>query len=220
MERPGPGTYDETNEQNFVEDINKKLVSRSGVFGTTGKRFKDSKPQSSSLFANEDSPGPGSYEEFEGAAMGSAQRIKKHTSVFASNVVRFNKTAPPEVIKDQRKAISKFQVPPPGFYESPDLWNKKNVGAHRSDHFISQEVRFPGNQSTPGERYSIAPGPGHYNVKKLKKPVHAHMCFGSNSSRFSPNTTVAPGPGTYESGDQGNAMVKRSFNVTIDGVEF
>ena len=47
------------------------------------------------------------------------------------------------------------------------------------------------------------------------------MCHYIQEMRFQePKTTsyVAPGPGTYESEDPNASMVKRSFNVTVDGV--
>jgi hypothetical protein len=36
---PGPGQYDEENHAGFVQDLNKKVVSRNGVFGSTSERF-------------------------------------------------------------------------------------------------------------------------------------------------------------------------------------
>ena len=36
---PGPGQYDEVNGAGFVSDMNKKVVSRNGVFGSTSERF-------------------------------------------------------------------------------------------------------------------------------------------------------------------------------------
>ena len=53
----------------------------------------------------------------------------------------------------------------------------------------------------------------------LRNPVAVNRsCFQSGSNRFNANRSVAPGPGMYETEDPNASMVKRSFNVTIDGV--
>jgi hypothetical protein len=83
-----------------------------------------------------------------------------------------------------------------------------------------QAERFPANQAMPGMKYTLSPGPGAYSPQFHKKPMHNANCFGTNSSRFDPHGSLAPGPGTYDAAGIDHGMMKRSFNVTIDGVEF
>ena len=68
------------------------------------------------------------------------------------------------------------------------------------------------------------PGPGSYNIgKDILKPHKSYLDgaqhFVSSAPRFNHMSTLAPGPGTYEVEDPERTMIKRSFNVTIDGVE-
>eukprot|EP00959_Pyramimonas_sp_CCMP1952_P102613 2146474-Pyramimonas_sp.AAC.1 len=66
-----------------------------------------------------------------------------------------------------------------------------------------------------------SPGPGQYQNNKVQmRPVQNRTVFTSTTSRFLPSSTYSPGPGAYNSSDPQGSMVKRSFNVTIDGVEF
>ena len=76
--------------------------------------------------------------------------------------------------------------------------------------------------SAPGEN-DETPGPGNYrpeNVNLDKKPVNFRTCFVSSERRFKPSSTLSPGPGTYGSDDNTGSMLKRSYNVTIDGVNY
>ncbi|KAK3272820.1 hypothetical protein CYMTET_18903 [Cymbomonas tetramitiformis] len=216
---PGPGTYDEANEISFTTDLSKKVVSRNGVFGTTTQRFASTKSSASYLFmGNDEAPGPGQYEEPEGSP--SPSRLKKTSSVFASTSNRFQKEKA-NTDPGKPKTQSEQKVPPPGSYESENYWvDKKSQGMRRSEAFISAAPRFNGKEVNPGMAANTIPGPGSYEPKKLEKPPHNRSCFISNSSRFDRSTSVAPGPGTYANEDPSNAMVKRSFNVTIDGVNF
>jgi hypothetical protein len=82
-------------------------------------------------------------------------------------------------------------------------------------HYI-QEMRFQEPKTTS----YVAPGPGTYEAaQKLRNPIPVNRSsFQSGSARFESNVSVAPGPGMYESEDPNASMVKRSFNVTVDGV--
>ena len=89
VQAPGPGMYDETNGQGFVSDMNKKVVSRNGVFGSTSERFG----QGPGVVPGTGAPGPGTYESaLPGAAGGEegvtlARLRRKETSAFASSSV-------------------------------------------------------------------------------------------------------------------------------------
>lgn len=88
---PGPGAYDEDNENSFVTTLGKRVMSRAGVFGTTATRFgKVSAGGSNSYDRQEDStsPGPGAYggHRFGSSAYG---HHRKAQSVFASTTPRF-----------------------------------------------------------------------------------------------------------------------------------
>jgi hypothetical protein len=224
LERPGPGTYDENNELNFVEEVGKRLASRSAVFGTTGPRFRG---ETKNPFAAEEAaPGPQSYNAGEVTAMGNTSKGGSKpgsTGGFgASTAPRFQRTTPPptDSARHRPKLASQTQVPAPGTYTLPDGWIKNNLGAHKAEHMVSQAERFPANQAMPGLKYTLSPGPGAYTPKFQKKPVHNANCFGTNSSRFVPPGSLAPGPGTYDAAGVDHGLIKRSFNVTIDGVEF
>jgi len=214
---PGPGAYDENNEISFTIDMTKKVVSRNGVFGSTTERFSNEKSHTSYLYINsDDTPGPGGYEHTPDPNASLARLRRKETSNFASATTRFNKTAPADPAKPT--VGEKHSVPPPGAYEIGDQWAGSNGHPmRRCDAFISKETRFKGVKTTE----SAVPGPGTYNAKAgAKNGIVAtnRSCFVSNSNRFKSSRTIAPGPGSYESEDPNSTMVKRSFNVTIDGV--
>mmetsp|Transcript_29772 Transcript_29772/g.65038 ORF Transcript_29772/g.65038 Transcript_29772/m.65038 type:complete len:565 (-) Transcript_29772:839-2533(-) len=215
---PGPGSYDEGNELNFVGELSKKVVSRNGVFGSTTQRFASAKSSMSYLFHGEEGPGPGTYEDPPEQRVASPPaKHSKQTSNFASGSNRFGRSASADAAQSKPRLLSKQPVPAPGAYNLPDKWIKRQ-GVHRTDHMISQEERFkmPGARD-PGE----TPGPGQYqNNKVAQRPVQNRTVFTSNSARFLPASTYSPGPGAYTSSDPLSTMVKRSFNVTIDGVEF
>mmetsp|Transcript_36326 Transcript_36326/g.43931 ORF Transcript_36326/g.43931 Transcript_36326/m.43931 type:complete len:568 (+) Transcript_36326:276-1979(+) len=217
---PGPGTYDENGDDSMVGDLSKKLVSRNGVFGTTTMRFASSKSSSSYMFLGRDeAPGPGTYEAPEDQQTAAPEaRVKKASANFSSTSNRFTKPAPTDPAKP--KTMSEHQVPPPGSYEVTNFWDeKKKMAMRRSEAFISAAPRFPSGTQVAGTA-TKTPGPGSYDSKNGEKPTHNRSCFISNSNRFGPSTTVAPGPGSYNSDDPSSAMLKRSFNVTIDGVNF
>jgi len=223
---PGPGAYDEANEIGFVSEMEKKIVSRSGVFGSTTQRFANQKSSQSYLYLRSfDSPGPGSYQEretiqFTGDGEGGRRRGKA-SSMFASSSHRFNNTAPADPSKPRRSA-GKQAVPPPGAYEPLDPWaGTRHNGNRRSDFFISSAPRFPQSDAGVGLKVNNIPGPGAYDIGAGPKgPLANRTCFSSTSRRFNERGSAAPGPGSYDIEDAGRSMVKRSFNVTIDGVTF
>ena len=52
-------------------------------------------------------------------------------------------------------------------------------------------------------------------------PSVSYAGFGSNQRRLAQETAAAgPGPGSYDAYDPYASMMRRSFNVTIDGVVF
>ena len=234
---PGPGQYDEENHSGFVNDMNKKVVSRNGVFGSTSERFG----AGPGVVPFPVAPGPGTYESQPPSAEDGptlARLRRKETSAFASTSDRFNSSAgasstaeagksatqrsasaePDMVADDHRKSRGgRMHVPPPGAYEVPDLWRKSRDPRRRTDKvFISKENRF----TRPKQTNVAAPGPGAYEGgQQLRNPIPVQRSsFQSGSARFESHRSVAPGPGMYETEDPNRSIVKRSFNVTVDGV--
>ena len=114
-------------------------------------------------------------------------------------------------------------VPPPGAYEIPDLWSRsKKLG--KQEAFQTSAARFPKKEISSGLRPSVAPGPGSYNTASsslhANKPFAKNTGFAGSSGRFRGATTLTPGPGSYNVDVPDRGLIKRSYNVTIDGVTF
>ena len=186
------------------------------------------------------SPGPGTYEsraptaEEDGVTL--ARLRRKETSAFASTSDRFNQSegrattagsgggrraasaADRTMSNDEERPSrgGRVEVPPPGAYEVPDQWRRKRDPRRRTEAFISKETRFQEPKLTSVQ----GPGPGRYEAaQKLRNPIPVQRSsFQSGSARFESSVSVSPGPGMYESENPNASMVKRSFNVTVDGV--
>jgi len=215
---PGPGAYDEANRHNFVAQLAKKRFSRGGNFGSTSKRFV---PPSKSDEARPAAPGPGTYET-KPPKMHQGQLKKGPMSVFLSATGRFN--------KPETKSVG----PSPGQYYKSAEWG---TGYKRPDNaktvFISQDARFKQNK-----KKDPVPGPGSYSQElmtvggEVNKTLRRRALtgdeapaayFGSESRFFgAPGQTsykgnLVPGPGAYTPLDPYGQMLKRSFNITVEG---
>jgi hypothetical protein len=72
-----------------------------------------------------------------------------------------------------------------------------------------------------------SPGPGSYDLLGTRKHRSGsgvtRSCSGSfrsESARFKASHTPGPGPGYYDPNKPGTELVKKSFNATINGIEF
>jgi len=136
---------------------------------------------------------------------------------------------------DVAKVISQMvqrpmtEAPPPGAYELQDLWNtggRRGYGRSRGSRdstFISSSPRFMDDVAS--RELAANPGPGTYSSKAQFNGVHeaSYGGYGGGgpavrSIRFKNPDSCTPGPGSYHSDyAPSHSMVKRSFNVTIDG---
>ncbi|QDZ17541.1 hypothetical protein HOP50_01g00500 [Chloropicon primus] len=245
-EAPGPGAYYSESGEGFVGELSRKIVARNGAFGCSTQRFVSTKSSSSYLYmGNDESPGPGQYipDAPREMAIKMQKGQKKATSSFASNVHRFKPNR--ENAKKSQGSNTKRQgeeasnggetehysdlvhsTPPPGAYSTIDPWDwaKKNPRSGVANKaFISKAKRFTTSENM--KQASSDPGPGSYDTgkdilhKKFLGLNKNRSFFVSSATRFNNMTTLAPGPGTYDTEDPERTMLKRSFNVTIDGVE-
>ena len=215
--KPGPGAYDELDQHSFVANLQKRTHGRNGVFGSTTRRFHTLK--------KDPVPGAGSYNP---VAQGQDDRDEGPSSVFASGVQRFTKSAPTRVSTKVGK--QKDAVPPPWQYnvKSANDWGGKAASANPRvlETFGSTTERFPAGELGGGVRIMQVPGPGQYAPKHpdegFRKQQTTAMCFGTKEARMGAagrgvyNTKATPGPGQYESNvELSDPLIKRSFNITI-----
>mmetsp|Transcript_3003 Transcript_3003/g.7317 ORF Transcript_3003/g.7317 Transcript_3003/m.7317 type:complete len:605 (+) Transcript_3003:499-2313(+) len=197
-ESPGPGTYGAEIALKLLKPQSRATSS----FASSVSRFKPTKQikkKSGNLSAPpEDVTGPGS-----GSV--STHGSRKQQGDYA----------------EARHA----NAPPPGTYSTDDPWkaySKKARGQNRGKAFISKASRFPQHGDKSLGR-TMGPGPGSYDTAgEMMGNVSyggENKCFVSSAPRFSRVSTLAPGPGAYDGEDPDRTMVRRSFNVTIDGVE-
>ena len=247
-EAPGPGAYYSESGEGFVGELSRKIIARSGAFGSSTQRFVSTKSSASYLYmGNDESPGPGQYipDAPREMAIKMQKGQKKATSSFASNVHRFkpsNQVKKGKTSQASRGAKGQGQgqesgggapqedhysdlvhsTPPPGAYSTIDPWDwaKKNPRGSSNKAFISKAKRFSAGEAA---KASGDPGPGSYdtgrNILQKNYLGTQRNFFVSSATRFGNMTTLAPGPGTYDTEDPERTMLKRSFNVTIDGVE-
>ena len=211
---PGPGTYDEENESGFINDLGKKVTSTNGIFGSTTTRFASHKSQESYMYLGTDeTPGPGDYKAVTSFREG-RRKFRRPGSMFTSTTDRFTGKG-----KSNKKPQDVDAGPPPGAYEMQDPWNwerNKYKQIRKGGAFVSTAQRF-----TRDETKNVrSPGPGAYTPRKTDhRPLVNRTCFISKESRFKGSTTLTPGPGTYANEDS-SSMLKRSYNVSIDGVDY
>ena len=219
---PGPGSYMGGNTTGFIEEIDKKLTSTNGILGSSTPRFASHKSKSSYMYlGNDETPGPGNY--WEKSFFKVPRKARKPQAVFVSMSSRLGKDPKDEGDEKGRGKREAFAVPPPGAYEVEVKWlqTKYRFQNKGTGSFASSSMRFQA-ASAAGEN-DETPGPGNYrpeNVNLDKKPVNFRTCFVSSERRFKPSSTLSPGPGTYDSDDNTGSMLKRSYNVTIDGVNY
>ena len=235
---PGPGAYYSESGEGFVGELSRRIIARNGAFGSSTHRFASTKSSSSYLYmGNDESPGPGQYipDLPREMAFKLQKGQKKATSSFASNVHRFKPNKEPKKksrTDGQADSVNETEpeighsTPPPGAYSHVDPWDnakKSYRSGNGNKAFISRAKRFQTSEKL--KQNSSDPGPGSYNTGKdilkasTKNVAGLGSYFVSSATRFNHMSTLAPGPGTYDTEDPERTMIKRSFNVTIDGVE-
>lgn len=210
---PGPGAYQPDAVVSLAKEIDNKVVSKSGVFGTVAPRFKHT--------ATSLPPGPGNYNP----TSVSKPTGKKSSPAFASKADRFRpETAPPAALDlTEYDGNGPIKGDPsrlgPGAYTLPSNWNQRNQKGnylgYRKPGFGSESNRFK-------HKAEGGPGPAVYNnavdIKQVYRPItvpNPKGAFGVQMDRFKNTKTYTPGPGYYEAE---NGLNKKSFNITVDGV--
>ena len=216
--KPGPGAYDELDQQSFVAALQRRPHGRHGVFGSTTRRFHSLK--------QDPVPGAGTYNP--AAAANGEERDEGPSSSFASGVQRFAKSAPTRVSTKVGK--QKDSVPPPWQYnpKSNNEWGTSGKSNGKTNETFGSTVeRFPAGEMGGGQRHRMVPGPGQYAPKHpsegFRKQQSTAMCFGTKEARFGAamrgifsGGAPTPGPGQYESTmEVSEPLIKRSFNITI-----
>lgn len=214
VREPGPGAYDELDQQSFVVAVQRKTHGRNGVFGSTTRRFhslpKDQVPEGGSY--NPQQPSAPAKEEESGSA------------VFASSAERFGKKDP---APGTSKAKRQTSVPAPWQYaiKTENAWGTRPGASRKSDlNFLSTVERFP-HKAVAGVPFKAVPGPGAYSTPSEKLQIMSRSeNFGTKEARFGTKDRgifkvagcPTPGPGAYEAAVEAvDPLVKRSFNITV-----
>lgn len=212
---PAPGEYQ---QPSMVEDLQKKLVSRTGVFGSTTKRFAHGMNSNKAK-----GPGPGSYTiskslgdhslespslgDGGGSIAGRSRPRGQQSSSFASTSKR-------------GAALKSGDGPPPGAYNVPSDWSaralkkggKKGVLGSGSQRFNRKQYGEGG--VGPGAYYN----PQSFATKNVDNPTNVMV---STEKRFKPKKgSSVPGPGAYDTEFLYGNMNKRTFNMSIAEQEF
>ena len=183
----GPGSYE---QDGLAESLDKRLVGRTGVFGTTTKRFH--------ALEADAVPGPGTYKGAAAVVESGAKAVRrKPLSSFASGTRRSGETR----IQD---------VPPPGTYEMPAKWSTGSGQGLLS----SGGARFVTTKSAIQN-----PGPGRYDAKSSLKPPNPNrknvMCSVTTRFEHKDLSLKFPGPGSYDAEFLYGNLNKPTFNMSI-----
>jgi len=212
VREPGPGAYDELDQQSFVVAVQKRTHGRNGAFGSTTRRFHS--------LPKDPVPDAGQYHP---QLPSSPQKDEHAGSAFTSVVERFPKRA----AQSSAKAKSDPPVPAPWQYavKSQNSWDVVKGASRKQDlTFGSTTERFSAKEVN-GVMLKAVPGPGAYNSAHDKLRIGSSAeNFGSKEARFGTKdrgifkaaAAATPGPGSYEAAiDAADPLVKRSFNITI-----
>ena len=197
----------------MIDEMQKKLVSRTGVFGSTTRRFATigasnddpppPDPSTSLLDAHASSVLSAGSSTLPGAISGRPRRQVplQPSAAFASQTKRG---------ADLEAAAA--QAPPPGTYTIRSDWSKaalrggKGVLASGSQRFKERE---PDNQ--------VGPGAYHNPVSYIKPSAGTGDVMVSKQERFDFRKKISnePGPGSYSPEYLYGNLNKRTFNMTI-----
>ena len=216
---PGPGRYDPTTTT-VANDVPGKRAN----FGTSGARFRepgDASPNASgirtpALQTRPSSPRPSS-----------PPRRREVLARAGGGFVHGNQRGARKPDPRTRTAtradvhVHVHETPAPGAYDAPDLWrappHRRGAGG-----LLSDDPRLDPNppRRAPGEADpNASPGPGDYDVARRGREAipKGRSSLRSGSARMATRTSAAPGPGRYDGIHPHERMLRRSFNVTVDG---
>eukprot|EP00002_Diphylleia_rotans_P029180 TRINITY_DN5929_c0_g1_i1.p1 TRINITY_DN5929_c0_g1~~TRINITY_DN5929_c0_g1_i1.p1 ORF type:complete len:520 (-),score=93.32 TRINITY_DN5929_c0_g1_i1:1169-2728(-) len=186
----GPGAYN-SHLINSVGKIRRNPHVKGG-FGAVEERFTH---DHTVIEPTTDTVGPGSYEVEK-----KPRRRVKPSSVFKSGTERtsFSK--------------GKEEIPAPGAYELQQEWVKTMRSYSGHPGFMAASKRFDDKHLRISD-----PGPGAYDPKSPEKThLGSDKVMKSTSPRFRQATKMnVPGPGAYNQEDPRNALVKRSYNISV-----
>ena len=217
LDSPGPGRYDPTATTTVAAA--KDVPGERANFGTSGARFREpgtAPPNASGVRAPADtrpsSPPPSSpprRREVPARAGGG----------FVHGNPRGARKPDPRTRTATRADV--HETPAPGAYDAPDLWR---AAPHRrgAGGLLSDDPRLDPNppRRAPGDADpNASPGPGDYDVARRGRDAipKGRSSLRSGSARMATRTSAAPGPGRYDGIHPHNRMLRRSFNVTVDG---
>lgn len=164
---PGPGEYDDGNGVlSIAGSLQRQVVSRRGVFGTTSRRFRHRGDFVQKLLE----PGPGSYrppppevyetntERVAGTNGRPKRRPKNLSSGFKSTSQRFR--TKDRGLQNAITIVGSETKPGPGAYEMRRPLRNQTEHSHVHVSFGSTATRDDGNTPLYGR---ATPGPGKYN---------------------------------------------------------
>ncbi|ETV90488.1 hypothetical protein, variant [Aphanomyces invadans] len=188
----GPGSY---NAPGLVEELQHRVSGRTGVFGSTTKRFESAKPLLDTVLLEHDPRSNNQHDD-------TMSVVKAKSSAFASATSRFQSPA------------AKDPVPCPGDYNINLTWDKPGGKAVFASHM---------DRGTALDKKTAAlPGPGSYvgpdsTMKKAKPTTQRKDVFMSTEPRF--KSKLAPlanlGPGAYNPDTIETDWNRPTYNITI-----
>lgn len=204
-DRPGPGSYEPQTSKDLVDEMDRKVTGRYGVFGTTTRRFHRTAPDRS--------PGPGSYQSKQPQQQTRGRLLHARPSGFQSRTKRF---------------AHKIDETPGPVYQVGVSWqkgysfdNKPGPGGpvQKSGAFGTGVKRFDSQDRQLGNA-GDQPGPGYYESGRKSAGKSVTSSFKSRKARFGHQSQAAkaaqtPGPGSFHNPSY-NPLIKRSFNISID----
>lgn len=187
---PPPGTYRPKNE--FIDMLPKKN-KRSGPFGTSTKRFEETKPLYMAPDKNPfDDDNHGNNNNKRSATVSLSK--PRYSSVFASHGRRFES--------------STSDGPPPGTYNVIESMLNKPCGA----------VMIPSVGSSRVKRSDRSPGPMDYTLPSTlehKKPNRKNIMMSSSKRIPDHVNNDTPNPGTYNPTPIYGSFILKSHNTLL-----
>ena len=212
---PAPGEYQQSS---MVNELDKKLVSRTGVFGSTTKRFAHGMTSSD----NGKSPGPGSYTISKSLGEHASYSIidESHGSIAGRNRAKRGQQSSSFASTSKRgQALKPGEVPPPGTYDVRSNWSTDALKKGGKKGILgSGSQRFKQKSSNNG---GLGPGAYYKPQDFVKNVENTTNVMVSSEKRFKKKkSNNVPGPGSYDTEFLYGNMNKRTFNMSIAEQEF